>query len=488
MIPACFKTYAVSLLLLCMTTRADSLPSDRANTAEDKHDIDRGEEVEALISASKQTRMELLQLNAQAAARGERLHVRVETGRVAIASLEEAHFAQALTAANAAISAFVEWGAARAESIGYQVGYNDSELATMPTVEQFKKALCASLDTDLRKLSLSPARATEAASRLLPPERAQQFAAYVAARYGRGVASGRLAMAEEKAEREDWIDGVTSPFRKTIALVKDVTLTVVTDTLPRLFEVPRDLFTGDFDRLGDRSLLNNLTLNLIPAASHLAGVTLNDALAILPLQPVLGDAYVEEPKPVEASAEGVYGEAIVYINGMNVSKDAALSAGQTLSRSLRRRVVVIYDPCADAFTDLGVAAVDRFIPVVPMNSASRQLTYMLVHPEKYGRVSVVAHSRGNLVVRQAVLAAGILGRGNWAHDNLAWVALACPMTEAEITPRPKRLTILNHPDDVVPMAATGDRPTGIESSRAKGHGHGASSYIEDIKEDMLWPG
>jgi len=120
-----------------------------------------------------------------------------------------------------------------------------------------------------------------------------------------------------------------------------------------------------------------------------------------------------------------------------------------------------------------------------LNPTTRQFIHLFYHAGK--PVSVVSHSQGCIIVRNACFALYLLGMEGWVRRNLAWVATGSPLSDGEVWPRPEIYHSLKDKSDPVP------RIIGLEgwddvdiSTVAFNHGF-IQHYKDKVTPGMLYP-
>ena len=232
-------------------------------------------------------------------------------------------------------------------------------------------------------------------------------------------------------------------------------------------------------------------------------------------QPDLRPLLLEEPVFVVCGADRP-GPAVWYVNGVLTSKTNATAAGEQISARLDRRVHVLHNPtvieppfqsglqvAGFRTGDLSESTYDRAWPAVVVgrllaesllgkraacpeklqgNPTTRRLAWVLYHSDQ--PVSLVTHSQGCLIARNAFFTMALLGNESKVRNNVAWVAAGIPISDYEICPRPNRTTILDYRDDPVPKIV-GLRGGGIPFNPADHDFMG--NYVEQLNEDLVFP-
>lgn len=172
-----------------------------------------------------------------------------------------------------------------------------------------------------------------------------------------------------------------------------------------------------------------------------------------------GEALVMEPPHLQLiNPLGVSGEPIVYINGLNTLEAEARQDGEYMSRALRRPVQLLYNPSNASqrgelhggFIEDGIEALFDSVYVAPMpqhNRTTRQLNHLLYYSEE--RISLVTHSQGCLIARNALHTVEMLGEKSRVQKNLAWIAAGSPVSRRTLRFKPARFRDLLIPGDLV---------------------------------------
>lgn len=238
-----------------------------------------------------------------------------------------------------------------------------------------------------------------------------------------------------------------------------------------------------------------------------------DLVLPVDVQEKLRDQLLEEPAFVVCGTE-FPGPPVWYVNGMLTRKQQATAAGEEVSGILHRRIHVLYNPtfvewpfktgttiAGFSIGDLAEATYDRLWPALttgrllsqmttgkacpePLqaNPTVRQLAWILFHSRE--GISIVTHSQGCLIARNAFFSLAILGQESKVRNRVAWVAAGIPLHDSEIWPRPTRTTVLDHRDDPV-AKLVGLRQVGAPY-QWKDHGF-AANYARQITNAMIFP-
>jgi hypothetical protein len=192
------------------------------------------------------------------------------------------------------------------------------------------------------------------------------------------------------------------------------------------------------------------------------------------LQNFAMDLFMKQPSIIQIGTQ-YGGEPIYYVNGICTTKDRAKDAATDLSDRLQRPVFIIYNPTENLVVDVAEATYDRlwtyailnlleklaeitinvFLgrePKLQQNETTREVSYLLYHAKS--SISILSHSQGCLIVRNACFTLFLLGQESWVRSKLAWVAAAPPFNDMEVYPSAnKHTTLRNAKDPVTQMLA-----------------------------------
>jgi hypothetical protein len=123
------------------------------------------------------------------------------------------------------------------------------------------------------------------------------------------------------------------------------------------------------------------------------------------------------------------------------------------------------------------------------NPATRQVTHLLYHSKE--PISLVSHSQGCIIVRNATFTMRLLGKGDWVSDHLAWVAAGSPLGVSEmmeVSPEPAKFHSPSHPQDpVAQLPVIGGGGGNFKELNVAKHDF-MTIYVPDyIERDMIWP-
>ena len=203
----------------------------------------------------------------------------------------------------------------------------------------------------------------------------------------------------------------------------------------------------------------------------------------------LRDAFMDEPQLIAVNPWNCIGDPVYYVNGIDTSRQDAVDEAAALSAQLLRPVFLIHNSSSGTVRDVAEAAYDRAWPFldsrfVQANATTRQVTYLLYHSE--GRISIVSHSQGCLIVRNALLTANSFSGGT-VKKYTAWVATGLPLRSEEVYPRCARFRSIASAED--PIAQSVGLRLGNESpfdQDLDSHSF-RKSYVSDIRPLDVWP-
>lgn len=257
------------------------------------------------------------------------------------------------------------------------------------------------------------------------------------------------------------------------------------DRLQAELSAVRELLTGDLDELqesagdwlsawGDRALNAGLVKMLQPLLS--------------PTVPwFLRDTFMDEPNLVFVNPNAYSGDPVYYVNGMDTSFQDAEDEAVALGDQLGRPILLLYNPTSGGARDLAEAVYDRTWPFlanfVQANPITRQVTYVLYHSGT--RVSIVSHSQGCLIVRNALLTANAFSGGS-VRKKVAWVATGLPLRDDELYPRCARFRAIANPEDPVAQVA-GVRLDGDVFEQDPDEHSFVRAYVSRISPSDVWP-
>jgi len=167
--------------------------------------------------------------------------------------------------------------------------------------------------------------------------------------------------------------------------------------------------------------------------------------------------WMEPPVLKLVNPGGFSGDPVVYVNGLNTIESEAIEDAAYMSRSLGRPVQLLYNPtntnelgeAVGTVTDAFEAFIDSiYMPPVPQaNHTTRQLTHLLYHNDR--PLSLVTHSQGCLIARNAIHTVEFLGEKGRVTQHLAWIAVGSPVNRNMLRYTPARFRDLLIPGDFV---------------------------------------
>ncbi len=274
----------------------------------------------------------------------------------------------------------------------------------------------------------------------------------------------------------------TAPARLAI----DVTKKTAKGAVAIPVGVVKAVKTGDIRKVGE-GIVQTVGTPLNITASVLAevpGPLLSPALLGAALPSLM------EPPNVEKINAGNYGGEIVYfVNGIRNSHSEARNAAKKLSNRLKRPVGLLYNPTHGAIADAAESLYDRAWirshDYIQLNAVTRKATHLLYHSR--GKISIVSHSQGTLIVRNALVAASSAIGDNGVDRRTAWVATGAPLTDGEIVTKPGKLRVIANTNDAVAQGL-GLRTLNTEADyerNASGHNF-VTAYLNSVRLSDLW--
>jgi hypothetical protein len=253
--------------------------------------------------------------------------------------------------------------------------------------------------------------------------------------------------------------------------------------------VPQAFFTGDFDRLSRMSPVTIITLNTFGASVNLAGSTAAAVLSVLPIQRSFGALVEERPDEVAPDSCPVY-----YTGGVGISKEKEKEIAGLLTKQLGVKdpgfKVCVIDLGSSGsglggkVADVFRAAGSRLCPALALVGAEPAARKMLWVIRNQPRATFICHSMGNIMLRNAINGAVVLGDGS-RLQNVSWIAVAPPLNDS--------IEIQVHTGKFNRLVSSGDipeqllRPEGwpMEEGGASKHDHDARQYVPDVHPDWL---
>lgn len=161
-------------------------------------------------------------------------------------------------------------------------------------------------------------------------------------------------------------------------------------------------------------------------------------------------AWLEEPRLIACNPNKLSRTPIYFVNGIRNTLQDAKNIANDLSELANRPVELLHNPTAlegstgtpgcggtdpVGIGDLLECIYDRtWNPRVltQLNPTTRQLAYLLYEHAKQGKpLTLVSHSGGCIISRNAILMVRLLGHSKWIDKNLTWIAAANPLNANE---------------------------------------------------------
>lgn len=259
---------------------------------------------------------------------------------------------------------------------------------------------------------------------------------------------------------------------------------------------------GDFRKIGEYSV--QLAGTEVSKSTKNPGTVFifKTAIGLVPAGPK--ENYMESPQiilvePDDVSTDGLGDPKLVYyVNGMRTNLLEAKDEAKALANHLKRPVGLLHN-ASDGDGSDGVEAVyDKFFPatltdfavklpgtkVAQANRTTRQLTSLLYNTS--GRISIVSHSQGCLITRNALLMAERFLPHGSLTKRVAWVATGTPLGDPEILIRPIKYKAIANKNDGVAQVI-GVRLISEEDRKTNQTGHSfILSYVKQISQKYLW--
>ena len=204
------------------------------------------------------------------------------------------------------------------------------------------------------------------------------------------------------------------------------------------------------------------------------------------------------------------GEPVYYVNGMLTDLNQATDRRDRIGDHLQRPVHVVYNPTVNIGMDLAECYYDRlwiydvftlfshfkevsllkaFLdgkPTLQMNPTTRQVAHLLYHADR--PISIVSHSQGCMIVRNACFTLFLLSKESWVRAHLAWIAAGTPLNDNEVWPPARKYESLRVDGDPIArwLALSGTSQITSIPQMSADHDF-IQSYIPQIGGRMLWP-
>lgn len=190
---------------------------------------------------------------------------------------------------------------------------------------------------------------------------------------------------------------------------------------------------------------------------------------------------------------------VYYVNGMLTPEDAAQYEAKALANHLGRPVGLIYNRTSgNAAEDALQAVYDRSWPtalaaklgtpsnkITQKNRTTRRLTHLLVHTQR-DHISIVTHSQGCLIMRNALLTAKELRVSGSLENGIRWVATGVPLQDEELLVKIDRYTPLANKNDPV-AKILGSFTVDLDELAPSLAGHDfITAYVPKIQNSQLW--
>jgi len=212
-------------------------------------------------------------------------------------------------------------------------------------------------------------------------------------------------------------------------------------------------------------------------------------LALAAMLPGLSGSMIESPQVELVQQGATTGEPLYYVNGIWTSHQDAVAAAVAISQKFNRPVGLLYCPTIDHSTDLVNATYDRlwlYLPLIPglgqQTRTTRQLAGLFSHHK--GPLTIITHSRGCLIARNALIIANSYTGGKTA-GNIHWVAAGMPLRDDEVFPKAAKFKALLNKDDLVSqLAGLNLDPNNLPYNANHAHEF-ISNYLTQISESDL---
>ena len=227
--------------------------------------------------------------------------------------------------------------------------------------------------------------------------------------------------------------------------------------------------------------------------------------------------FMEKPHYIHCRPD-LPGTPAIYVNGIATDEAEAKKNGEAIAEQIGRPVNVIHNATSFGdsldtglrasgygIDDISECLYDRVWPVAVAtrldtlgetaigtilgaenrlqgNPTTRQLAYALYHAK--GPVSLVTHSQGCIIARNAFFTCQLLSKESKARNNVAWVAAGQPLNRHEVFPEPKKTVRLSSGDDPI-VKLIGLNGGGINYNAAD-HDF-RKKYVPRIRSQQLWP-
>lgn len=245
---------------------------------------------------------------------------------------------------------------------------------------------------------------------------------------------------------------------------------------------------------------------------HVLADSIRDSPRLEELNSLPLSAFMQPPRPIRTGLR-YPGEPVYYVNGIWTDKLKATAAAEALARQLRRPVFLIYNASGvrSPVSRLGAGLVRKtgifelvYTTTWPLlvctmspetllaigggriqtDVATRKLTYLFYNAKK--PISIVSHSEGCIIVRNACFGLFLLNREEWVRNHLAWVTTGTPLHDNVVWPKPTKYISLIDKDDPVPKMIGFKDWDHIDLSIVRFQHGFVQHYLPKITSEMLW--
>ena len=310
----------------------------------------------------------------------------------------------------------------------------------------------------------------------------------------------------DHASAKDVLKTSTAPMPTVIAVGKHTVVQLGQanwDLIKADLMLANGVIKGDLQEVGTaiRDLAGaQLDQAVNPAVVYLADVAVGlPALAKTPDLLEVPEVTLFEPKGKRAESKGLLDPKIVYyINGILTPTDVANLEAQALADHLGRPVGLIPNGTNNGVEDSVQAIYDRTWPIalagrtgitpmgkaVQLNKTTKQVTHLLTYAKD--NLSIVSHSQGGLIVRNALLTANRLRGDRWLERGIKWVASGVPLRNEEVFVKVNQYTPIANQNDFVAQGL-GIRLVRNEDKQNALSGHDfREAYLKKISKQAVW--
>ncbi|WP_417734983.1 hypothetical protein [Rosistilla oblonga] len=282
-----------------------------------------------------------------------------------------------------------------------------------------------------------------------------------------------------------------------------------------------DLTGDDIERWLDNS--DNVILRSLSRGGDAPSVNAQSRTDLLPEQWWYGKQnrtlaqLLTQPPETIIRREDLPGPPIWFVNGITTKRAEAIAMADEIAEQLGRRVHLLHNPTfmeppnhsgldveGYGTDDLSECLHDRLWPATVFNKlnrmdaeqlqamrddgqtlqgnpTTRQLAYVLLTARE--PISLITHSQGCIIARNAMYTMAMLGRREQAEQQIAWIAAGIPLNDKELSPLPLQTTILDVGDD--PIAKIVGMRGGSREYRGTDHSF-SDHYCRQIQAEQLW--